>query len=104
MEIINHTNPGQTPVNGDWIEIKDGKSSVKREHHEAPPQTAEEAAQIARDWRDAELVRTDFIVPISDHPERAAYITYRVALRDWPEQDGEGNYTNGFPDTRPELD
>ena len=97
MEIINHTNPGQTPVNGDWIEIIDGKSSIKREHYEAPAQTAEEAAQIARDWRDAELETTDFIVPLSDHPERDDYLVYRVSLRDWP-ADAEN-----FPDTKPEL-
>ena len=96
MEIINHTNPGQTPVNGDWIEIIDGKSSIKREHYETLTQTAEEVAQIARDWRDAELGKTDFIVPLSDHPQRAAYMTHRTTLRDWPS-------TSDFPDTKPTL-
>jgi len=50
----------------------------------------------ARLWRDEELEATDFIVPLSDHPQRAAYMTFRTALRDWPESDD-------FPDTRPEL-
>ena len=96
MEIINHTNPGQTPVNGAWIEIKDGNSSVKREHSDPYVATAEETAQAARDWRDGELSVTDWISQTPDHPQRAAYITYRTALRNWPS-------TDDFPATKPEL-
>jgi hypothetical protein len=60
----------------------------------APPElTAEETA---RQWRDSELASTDYIVPLSDHPQRDAYITYREALRQWPS-------TDSFPATRPEL-
>ena len=55
--------------------------------------TAEEAA---RQWRDLELSATDYIVPLTDHPQHTAYMTYRLALRDWPA-------TADFPDTRPEL-
>jgi len=58
-----------------------------------PEPTAEETA---RQWRDSELAATDYIVPLTDHPQRAAYMTYRQALRDWPA-------TDSFPDTRPEL-
>jgi len=58
-----------------------------------PEPTAEEAARM---WRDMELSATDYIVPLTDHPQRAAYMTYREALRDWPS-------TDSFPDTRPEL-
>jgi len=47
-------------------------------------------------WRDLELSATDYIVPLSDHPQRDAYITYREALRQWPS-------TSSFPATRPEL-
>jgi hypothetical protein len=47
-------------------------------------------------WRDGELSSSDFIVPLSDHPQRDAYITYREALRQWPS-------TEDFPATRPEL-
>lgn len=50
----------------------------------------------ARLWRNEELEATDFIVPLSDHPQQAAYMTYRAALRDWPS-------TSDFPDTRPTL-
>jgi hypothetical protein len=58
-----------------------------------PEPTAEEAGRM---WRNAELAATDYIVPLSDHPQRAAYMTYRTALRDWPS-------TSDFPSTRPEL-
>lgn len=48
----------------------------------------------AREWRDQELKDTDWIVPVSDHPERASYMTYRTALRDWPASDN-------FPAVKP---
>ena len=57
----------------------------------------------ARTWRNRELKNTDYIVPLSDHPERDAYLAYRVELRDWSAQDGDKKYTNGFPNVRPEL-
>ena len=52
--------------------------------------------QKARRWRDQELAATDYILPVTDHPQRDDYIEYRTALRDWPS-------TESFPDTRPEL-
>jgi len=69
------------------------------EHYElwvepTPPEPT--AAEDARQWRDGELQRTDYIVPLTDHPQHAAYMTYRVALRDWPS-------TADFPDTKPTL-
>jgi len=54
------------------------------------------AEETARGWRDAELSSSDYIVPLSDHPQRAAYILYRESLRAWPS-------TDSFPATRPEL-
>lgn len=50
----------------------------------------------ARLWRNEELEATDFIVPLSDHPQQAAYMTYRQALRDWPS-------TEDFPEIFPRL-
>ena len=50
----------------------------------------------ARAWRDSELSSTDWIVPLSDHPQRAAYLNLRTALRDWPS-------TAEFPATKPTL-
>lgn len=57
------------------------------------PVPEEDAARL---WRNEELEATDYIVPLSDHPQRAAYMTFRTALRDWPS-------TSDFPATRPEL-
>lgn len=48
----------------------------------------------AREWRDGELYATDWIVPVTDHPDREDYLLYRQALRDWPS-------TPSFPDTKP---
>ncbi len=62
----------------------------------APTPVEPTAEESARRWRDSELAATDYIVPLTDHPQRAAYMTYRQALRDWPA-------TADFPDTRPEL-
>jgi hypothetical protein len=62
-----------------------------------PDLTAEEIAADARAWRDAELTSTDRVVPLSDHPQRGAYLSYRTALRDWPS-------TSEFPSgTKPAL-
>ena len=54
-------------------------------------------------WRNAELARTDIAATVSDYPNAAAIITYRAALRDWPNQNEAGEYINGFPDTRPAI-
>ena len=62
----------------------------------APEPTAEEIAAEAREWRDSELQATDHIPAITDHPQRAAYLTYRTALMDWPS-------TSDFPATKPTL-
>ena len=49
-----------------------------------------------KDWRDKELKDTDWIVAVTDHPQLAAYKTYRQELRDWPS-------TGDFPGTKPTL-
>ena len=69
------------------------------EHYElyvAPTPVEPTAEEEGRMWRDSELSATDFIMPLTDHPQRDAYITYREALRQWPS-------TDSFPATRPEL-
>ena len=38
------------------------------------------------EWRNMQLLASDWIVQTPDHPQRAPYITYRQALRDWPAQ------------------
>jgi hypothetical protein len=58
--------------------------------------TPEKKAEDSRRFRDQELLCSDWIVSVTDHPQHAAYITYRAALRDWPS-------TSDFPDTKPTL-
>lgn len=62
----------------------------------APVKSQEEIETEARQWRDNELQSTDFIVPLTDHPDHAATITYRQELRDWPS-------TENFPNTKPRI-
>ena len=57
---------------------------------------SEPPTTLAIRWRNAELTRTDILVAIPDHPQRAALLTYRADLRAWPS-------TDSFPDTRPEV-
>ena len=73
----------------------DGSYIIKEVPVEYVP-TAEEIAADARAWRDSQLQATDNIPAITDHPQRAAYLTYRTALRDWPS-------TADFPATKPVL-
>ena len=61
---------------------------------QAPIKTQEELETEGRYWRDFELKNTDFIVPLTDFPNHAAWLTYRQELRDW-------TTTSDFPDTKP---
>jgi len=51
---------------------------------------------MQRNWRDEELKATDWIITITDHPEHAATLLYRTALRDWPS-------TDNFPLIKPTM-
>ena len=62
----------------------------------APVKTTEELEAEARLWRDNELKTTDFIVPTTDYPNHAQWLTYRQELRDWPS-------TENFPNTKPTI-
>jgi len=59
--------------------------------------TADELASDARDWRNQELISSDWVIPLTDHPQHAAYVAYRKALRDWPS-------TADFPAKKPVLE
>ena len=92
MNIINLTNPDKEPVDGDKIlkiqgglEIRYTYSSDKRSEED-----------MAREWRNEELKKSDSIMSISDHSQLTAYTAYRKKLRDWPS-------TSDFPDTKPTL-
>ena len=91
MGISNLTNPGKDPVEGDEL-VKDENGLIIKWTQGSIP-TAEETA---RSWRDQELINTDWIISITDHPQHDAYKTYRTKLRDWPS-------TSDFPDTKPGL-
>ena len=52
--------------------------------------TDDEIAYSHRTWRNGELSSTDFVVPLTDHPQRSAIMTYRQELRDWPSTDAFG--------------
>jgi len=66
-------------------------------HYEVVTSTASvsQIEEAAKDWRDAELKETDWVVPITDHPDHTKYISYRKALRAWPS-------TADFPNTIPD--
>lgn len=51
-----------------------------------PEDSLEVKIETERLWRDSELKQTDWITPLTDHPQHAAYITYRQELRDYPSQ------------------
>lgn len=95
ITIENITKPNADPVKGDWVRIRDSASGniVEKEFH---PIEASSEEEIAREWRNSELLSSDWIVPVTDHPQHAAYKTYRTKLRDWPS-------TSDFPDTKPTL-
>ena len=96
MEITNITNPGKDPVEGDVIQIVQGNAIIKQQYHVPAEETADDIKKRARGWRDAELQNTDWVFPLTDHPQHTAYKTYRQELRDWPS-------TGDFPDTPPTL-
>lgn len=50
----------------------------------------------AKQWRDSELYRTDSLILLPDYPYKEQLLSYRQALRDWPN-------TTDFPNTRPEM-
>jgi hypothetical protein len=54
--------------------------------------------EFEKSWRDLELEKTDFIVPLIDHPKHAAYLVYRQELRDYPQQ---ADFPNGERPVKP---
>tara|TARA_Y100000748_G_C15080593_1_gene326244 strand:- start:185 stop:475 length:291 start_codon:yes stop_codon:yes gene_type:complete len=77
--------------------FEDG-SYIEKEAQGSPalPSASELAKIEGKEWRNVELASTDWIYPLGDHPQHAAYITYRKALRDWPS-------TADFPNKKPVL-
>ena len=86
----------QNPIQGDKIKIINNTTgSIKiKSYNEPYIKTQDDLNLEAREWRNEELSKTDYIVPLVDHPDHAATLAYRVALRDWPS-------TSDFPLTKP---
>lgn len=83
-------------LSGTWVESSEGYGigdTYENNTFSKPPVPAM-TEEEARAWRDEELRYTDFIVPTTDYPNHAAWLTYREQLRDWPS-------TNDFPETKP---
>jgi len=89
-------------ADGNVINVIEADAEFVAEHYEhyelyvEPTASQPTAAEIARSWRNVELLASDYIVPLSDHPQHADYLSYRILLRNWPS-------TDSFPTTRPEL-
>lgn len=64
----------------------------------APVKTLEEKTAEEKEWRDYELKASDFIVPLTDHPQHDAYMIYRQELRDYPSQQ---DFPNGTRPVKP---
>ncbi len=83
---------------GNWVQEADGFDVGDLWNEDdgwsRPVKTTEELENEAREWRNGEIVSTDFIVALTDYPNHAAWMTYRQELRDWPS-------TDDFPDTKP---
>lgn len=63
-----------------------------------PEDPLEVRIESERNWRDASLSETDWIAPLTDHPQHAAYMTYRQELRDYPSQP---DFPNGQRPVKP---
>lgn len=103
--ITNYTDSSRNdnPIDGDFIKITHSNGDYEKKTFWSSPVTvlgteAEETQKYleneSRYWRNLELQQTDFIVPLSDYPNRDAWLTYRQELRDWTD-------TSDFPETKP---
>lgn len=91
MKYLLYTNDHLTGVYSDL-----GDAVSEEENIKIVEISLEDLEILQRKWRDKELKDTDWIVPITDHPERASNLAYRAILRDWPS-------TSNFPSIRPTL-
>jgi len=88
----------QNPIQGDKIKIINnttGSITIKS-YNEPYVKTQDDLNLEAREWRNSKLGGTDYIVPLTDHPDHGATLAYRALLRDWPS-------TSDFPDTKPTI-
>jgi hypothetical protein len=91
---LTDSNRNDNPNHGDLLRyVYDNGTTLEKTHHNPTP-TTEDIEWEATEWRNNELISTDFIVPTTDYPNRDAWITYRQELRDW-------TATDNFPETKP---
>jgi hypothetical protein len=105
IKITNLTDPskGEFFQSGDFVEYEYENGFKEQKHYygddfEHPEDSLEVKIEIERLWRDSELKQTDFISPITDHPNYSAYMTYRQELRDYPSQP---DFPNGTRPVKP---
>jgi len=99
MIIENITHPNQEPQDGDLLRYNyDNGVIIEKIFYEEQPRTQNQLLKEERQWRDAELKSTDWIVSVTDHPQHASYLVYREELRDYPQQ---ADFPNGDRPTRP---
>ena len=98
MKVENLTNPNRTdnPINGDYLKYTYDNGSTEKKYYWEP--IPEDKNFIEREWRDIELKASDYIVPLTDHPQHTAYMTYRQELRDYPAQP---DFPNGTRPVKP---
>lgn len=89
--LVNNKWVDGTPSNGDKVRYEhDGGGSSETYFYE------KSKADIERDWRDSELLRTDRFAAVNDYSDPVGIAAYRQALKDYPQQP---DFPNG---TRPE--
>jgi hypothetical protein len=98
MKIENITNPNRSenPLNGDLLMYTYDNGSTEKKPYWVPIIVT--AQKIERQWRDNELQSSDFIVPLTDHPQHDAYMAYRQELRGYPAQE---DFPNGTRPVKP---
>lgn len=100
MIIENITNPNQEPQNGDLLRYIYDSGVIVEKEFDTPIEIDKvvEKQNEERRWRNSELINTDWIVSVTDHPQHASYLVYREELRDYPQQ---ADFPNGDRPTRP---
>lgn len=101
--LTNISRPEQSPQEGDWVQyITDSGKIIEKQYHDPFSQDVLDAERLERKieaerrWRNEELSRTDSLALLPDYPYKEQLLSYRQALRDWPN-------TTDFPDTRPVM-
>lgn len=96
IENLTNLNRSDNPQDGDLLMYTYDNGSTEKKYFWEP--LIEPTEDEERWWRDSELEASDYIVPLTDHPQHAAYMTYRQELRDYPSQQ---DFPNGARPERP---